>query len=283
VGTLLVLAVSLPIVGAAEVGVLGPPVEENAAYTGKLERAYEPFRTTDTTDGLVFVPPEYGEWRNHPFQWLRNDPGFDGPTVYAISRGPDADFAVLDSHPNRSYFRYRYHGDWNPDPHDRVYPVLERIRLKEGPELTARTEATVPDRIVRASVAVSNGETVRRYDYAGDPPDALAVNWTIAPDGVAVAGENLTPRAEGHGDPLPITGTDEIALTVTITEPGGGTLTYREAVTVRTTDRGVQAVWPPETSVCIAVTECGLEGTYVPDRPDTRPDGIATNTTLIED
>lgn len=81
---------------------------------------------------------------------------------------------------------------------------------------------------------------------------------------------------------MPITGPDEIVLTITITEPGGGTLTYREAVRVRPTAGGVAALWPPASSTCLLVTDCGLAGTYVPARPDSRPTGIAMNTTLVE-
>jgi hypothetical protein len=281
VGGLLCLALAVPVVGAAEAGVLDDPAEKHAAYAEKLGEAYAPFEETDLSGALVFVPPEYGEWRNHPFQWLRTDPGLDGETVYAIARNPDDDVAVLDAYPNRTYYRYRYHGEWTPDPQDRVVPVLERIRLREGPSVRARTEVTIPERIVRASVAVSNGGTIRRYDYRGDPPDRLGVEWTLSPEGVTVAGPNLTAR--DGAEPVPIHGPDEIALTVTITEPGGGTLTYRQELLVEDTGGTVRVLWPPESSACLLVTECGLEGTYVPDRPDTRPEGIAMNTTLADE
>ena len=71
-------------------------------------------------------------------------------------------------------------------------------------------------------------------------------------------------------------------VTITITEPGGGTLTYRQELRVRPGGAGVEAVWPPADSACPLVTDCGFEGTYLPDRPDTRPSGIEMNTTLRE-
>jgi hypothetical protein len=282
VGAVLVLAVSLPVVGALGAGTFAAPVDRHAAYTEKYDRAYEPFRETDTENAVVLLPPEYGEWRNHPFQWLRNDPDVDGPTVYAMRRSAGDDLAVLGAYPDRRYYRYRYHGAWTPSPADEVIPVLERVRVRSAPTFEARTTVTVPDRITRVEVGL-HGETTRRYDYEGDPPGELTIPWTLSSSGIAIPDRptNLTSRREGG--PVPIEGPDRVSVSVTLVEPGGGTLTYRETVTVRTVgeDR-VQAVWPPVTSVCPLVRECGLEGTYVPDAPETRPTGIATNTTLVE-
>jgi hypothetical protein len=42
----------------------------------------------------------------------------------------------------------------------------------------------------------------------------------------------------------------------------------------------VRALWPPTTSVCTLVTDCGREGTYLPDRPDLHPSGVAVETSL---
>ncbi|WP_236544758.1 DUF7846 domain-containing protein [Salinirussus salinus] len=278
-GAVLCLAVTLPVVGAAQAAALGPPAEKHAAYTEKFEDAYAPVEEADFENALVFLPPEYGEWRNHPFQYLRNDPDFGGPAVYALARNPADDFAVLDAYPDRNYYRYRYQGEWTPVPEIHVVPVLERVRLHEGPTLTGRTRVTIPDRITSVSVAVTDGDTVRRYRYEGDPPRELTIDWTLAPENVTVDGRNLSV-ATGAGEAVPVGHPKVVALTVTLTEPSGGTLTYREEVLVRPTADGVEAVWPPESSVCTLVTECGLEGTYIPDRPDTRPSGIGTNTTL---
>ncbi len=279
-GAALLLVVSLPAVAVAEADALGPPVERNAAYTAKYDRAYAPFESTELTDALVFLPPTYGEWRNHPFQWLRNDPGFDGPVVYATARNPADDFAVLDAYPDRTPYRYRYHGAWTPAPTRHVVPVLERLRLVDGSRVTARTAVAVPDRIVGLTVAISNGDTVRRYDYGGDIPETVTLGWTLTGEGASVRHPNLT--TSGAGGPVSIDGPGEVVLTVTITEPGGGTLTYREAVQVRPAGDGVEVLWPPASSACPLVTDCGLRGTYLPDRPDTRPTGIALNTTLVE-
>ena len=277
-GLAVLLVGTVATVGVADAAVLRPPVERNAAYTAKFAAADTPLAAADLEDALVFLPPEYGEWRNHPFQWRRNDPGFDGPTVYVLSRTPGADFAVLDAYPDRTLYRYRYHGEWTPVATDHVVPVLERVERVEGAAIRARTSVAVPDRIVRARVGVHAGESSARYVVSGELPDRLAVNWSVDDQGVSVAGAGLEPLGEATG-PVPVDGPSTVAVTVTITEPSGTTLTYREAVLVRPTAAGVEVVWPPTSTACPLTPDCGLAGTYVPDRPDTRPTGIAMNTT----
>lgn len=281
IAAVLLLAVALPVTGAVDVWAVSQPMEKHSAHTAKYERAYTPFVETDLEHALVFIPPTYGEFQNHPFQWLRNDPGFDGEIVYAITRNPSDDFAVIDAYPDREYYRYRYHGEWTPDPNRHVDSTLEHVRVIESDSVTAQTTVAVPDRIVRVALSVTTGDSVRRFNYRGQPPDALTITWTITNETVTVTDQAVIPR---EGDPdrsIQMSGPSDIALAVTITEPDGGTLTYREELLVRPTDTGIQAVWPPASSVCIAVTDCGFEGTYLRDRPDTRPDGIQLNTTRV--
>lgn len=276
--SILLIVVALSVASVSGTAALAEPIDRNAEQTDRLRQAYAPFETTDLDGALVFLPPTYGDWRNHPFQWLRNDPGFDGPTVYALARNPSDDFAVIDAYPGRSLYRYRYHGVWAPD--QRVTPVLERVRLVGGQSVVARTTVSVPERIIDLRVSLRDGDRVRRYDYTGELPRRVAVDWELGAAGATIDHPALSP-ADGDAQPIPIDGPSEVVLTVTITEPGGGTLTYREEVLVRPTQAGVQALWPPASSTCTLVTDCGLEGTYLPDRPDSRPMGIEMNTTLV--
>ncbi|MDX1747779.1 MAG: hypothetical protein R3324_17745, partial [Halobacteriales archaeon] len=280
-GIVLLLVGSVALVGVAEAAVLQPPIARNEAYTEKFASADAPLEAADLHHALVFLPPEYGEWRNHPFQWRRNDPGFDGSVVYVLSRTPAADLAVLDAYPDRTAYRYRYHGEWTPDPTAHVVPILDRLERVNADAVTARTTVTVPDRIVAVRLGIhADGESVR-YRYEGDPPDRLAVEWSVGPEGLAVVSPDLD-RLEGDPGPLPIDGPTEVALTVTITEPSGTTLTYREGMVVRPTPGGIEAIWPPTSTACPLQPNCGLAGTYVPDRPDTRPTDITMNTTRVQ-
>lgn len=274
------IGVGFLVVVALTAGAMGPPVDEHAAYTAKYESAYAPVEQTDFENALVFLPPVYGEWMNHPFQWLRNNPTFDGPVVYAISRHPPDDFAVIDAFPERDLYRYRYHGTWTPDPTDHVIPRLESTRRVTSRQLTAETTVRIPDRITHVDIGLSNGEIIHRYAHTEHLPARLVVHWKITRDSATIAGPSVSPRTSEDSRPVPIETTGELSLIITITEPGGGTLTYREDLLIRPSNRSIEVVWPPSSSVCLLVTDCGTEGTYIPDHLETRPTGIRMNTTI---
>ncbi|WP_135822582.1 DUF7846 domain-containing protein [Halostella litorea] len=280
VALLVALVVTLPVVGVAERSVVEPPVERNAAYTEKYERAYAPFEDREFERAVVFVPDPYGDWLNHPFQPLRNDPGFDGPAVYALDRDAAGDFAVLDAYPERTPYRYTYQGEWTADPTERVAPKLVRLDVREAAAFDAETRVGVIRNAESATVRVAAEE--RAIEYAverDDPGDELAVSWELTPRGVRAVGENLT-RVSGDRAYVPVNGTADVAVSVTMVQRGGASVTYREDASVRTSEGRVAVVWPPERSVCNLVLDCAREGTYLPDRPETRVSGTWINSTL---
>jgi hypothetical protein len=79
---------------------------------------------------------------------------------------------------------------------------------------------------------------------------------------------------------VPVNGSEDVAVTVTMIQRGGSSVTYREDVAVRTGDGTVEVIWPPERSVCNLVLHCERDGTYLPDRPETRVEGASINSTL---
>jgi hypothetical protein len=257
---------SVLLVGAANVAAVSAPLERNAAHDAKHEAAYEPIDETSFEDALVFVPTPYGDWQNHPFQYLRNDPGFDGNVVYALDRGPPGDFAVVDAYPDRNYYRYTYRGEWTANPDRHVVPKLEPLSVRRGPTLEAETAVGVPDRVARASVRLQVGDDAYAGYSVDDPSGSLVVNWSM--DGGAARLEG------GDAEPISLADTETVALLVTLVQPDGSTLTYRQETTVRTNESGVEAVWPPERFVCPLVTDCGTEGTYLPEEPDAHFDGV---------
>ncbi len=270
-----VLLAALVTAGGANAALVGPPLERSAAYTDKLADAYEPIEDRDFEDALVFLPTPYGDWQNHPFQYLRNEPGFDGPVVYALDREPDDDFAVVDAYPDRTYYRYAYHGEWSPNPDGHVVPKLEALEVRAGESLAGETAVAVPDRVDSATVRLeTDDETYATYTLT-EPGERVAVDWTLEADGARLE----TPTGDTA---VPTDGTDEVTLSVTLVQPDGGSFTYRQEVTVRTTDGTVEAIWPPERTVCYLVTACGSEGTYVPDDPDVHAEWVEFETRLEE-
>jgi hypothetical protein len=266
-----VVAVVLLVV-AANAAVVSPPLERNAAHADKYETAYEPIEDASFGDALVFIPTPYGDWQNHPFQYLRNDPGFDGPVVYALDREPGADFAVLDAYPNRTRYRYTYRGEWMPAGDRDVAPKLESLSVRSGRTLEGETTVGVPDGVERARVRLETDAGHAGYGVDA-PGDSVGVRWSLGLEGARLDG------AESAA-PLGVDDTDTVIMTITLTQTDGSTLTYRQEATVRTRDDGVDVVWPPERYVCPLVTDCGTEGTYLPDDPDAYPEGVRFETQL---
>jgi hypothetical protein len=298
VGILLLLAVTLPLVGAANATLAAEPLERGGATTEKYERAYAPFedREESLSNALVFVPTPYGPWQNHPFQSLRNDPGFDGEVVYALNRGSTSRFAVIEEYPDRTHYRYSYRGEWAPDSDQHVTPKLERLAVREGTALDGTTRVGVPENVASARIRLTTdegGRDGRRIEASvREPGEAITVEWSVARDGATVTAVDGSPAAvngtqSGAGssekaESIPFDSVDELVMTVTLVQPDGSTLTYRQEATVRKTGSGVQVVWPPERRVCLLATDCGREGTYLPDRPDVHRDGVSFETELRE-
>ncbi len=240
------------------------PLERNAAHTATYEEAYAPFEDRDLENAVVFLPTPYGDWLGHPFQYLRNEPGFDGDTVYALDRGPPGNFEVREAYPNRTQYRYSFRGEWTADASEReVTPLLEQQSLRAGPRLAGETTVQVPDRVTHAQVRIET-PAGRVTHTAADPGAELPVTWSV--DGTNASLTAVDGESVGAG--VPVESVGEVVLLVRLVQPAGETLTYRQATAVRTTRGGVEAVWPPEQTVCPLVDDCGREGTYLPDRGD---------------
>jgi hypothetical protein len=271
-----VLVASVLLVGIANAAAVSAPLQRNADHGEKHEAAYEPIDKTTFEGALVFVPTPYGDWQNHPFQYLRNDPGFDGDVVYALDRDPAGDFAVIDAYPERTHYRYTYRGEWTPDANRHVVPKLEPLDVRRAPALEGETIVGVPDRVVRASVRLEAGADTYAGYSVDDPDGSLTVNWSM---------DGNTARLE-DADAVPsirLDDTDTVVLMVTLAQNDGSTLTYRQEATVRTNADGVEVVWPPERYVCPLVTDCGTEGTYLPEEPDAHFDGVWFETRIQDD
>ena len=273
VAVALLLVASLVGASAAAVAAVSGPLDRNAAHTEKYEVAYGPIEAADPESAVVFLPTPYGDWQNHPFQYLRNDGGLDGPVVYALDRGPGDDFAVLDAYPNRTHYRYAYRGEWTPSADRHVTPKLEPLDVRRGATLDGEAVVGVPSRVAHARVRLES-ETGGTAEYAvADPDGSITVPWSIDRDAARLLAADSAPSVR-------VGGADTVVLTVTLTQPDGGTLTYRQEATVRTGIDGVEVVWPPERSVCPLVTDCGNEGTYLPDDSDAHRAGVSFETRL---
>ena len=278
------VAVALALVAALAVGgvtaqAAAEPLERNTAYTDKYETVYEPIESADFENALVFIPDPYGPWQNHPFQSLRNDPGFDGEVVYARDRDPAGNFEVVEAYPNRSVYRFAYRGVWTPEPDQDVSPKLESLSTPTGELLTVGTQVGVADRVSRATVAIrADGETVTRGITS--PGETITANWTLTNGTARLDSIDGEPVAAGNTS-VPIDATEDVGLRITLVDSGGNTYTYQQWTAVQSTPAGLQAFAPPERRVCRLTTDCDPEDAYLPDDPDEHPEWVDFETDVV--
>ena len=259
---------------AADAGAVDDRLDRNAATAERLDRAYGPFADRSFDRALVFLPTPYGDWLNHPLQRLRNDPDLDGPVVYALDRDAEGNLAVVDAYPDRRLYRYTYRGTWSADPRSRVTPKLQRLRVVEGERLRVRTTLGVPEGSTVSSVRLEADDRAVTYEPVGASDGATTVEWLVGPDAARVVSGATGPET------LAIDGETEVSLAVTLLQPGGATLTYRQDLAFAVGPDGVRALWPAETRVCRLTPDCGLEGTYLPGHPDEHVEGVAVNASV---
>jgi hypothetical protein len=264
--------------GGATAAAIADPLDRNLAYTEKYDDAYEPIETAEFEDALVFIPDPYGPWQNHPFQSLRNDPGFDGEVVYARDRDAAGNFEVLAAYPNRSAYRFAYRGVWTPEPDQYVAPKLESLSTTTGASLTAATRVGVADQVTRAIVALEvDDETVIRDVDA--PGETITANWRLDDGSARLVGVDGTPVAGTTS--VPIDATENVGLRVTLVDTGGNTYTYQQWMAVQSTPAGLQAVTPAERRVCRLTTDCDPEDAYLPEDPTAHPEWVDFETDIV--
>lgn len=301
-----VLLVSALFAGGVTVGAVEDPYDENRLRTENLAATYEPLLDAgfeqppltpsvpgvdagglsggdsgiglgggsaapgNETKALVFHPDPYGDWSAHPFQALRNDPGFDGPVMYAIDGGAERDLAVLDA-TNRTPYRFTYRGTWTGAV-DPVEPELTRLDVLAAERVDATTTLGAPEGTNTASVRVETDEGYARYDAT--TAENLTVEWSVSSAGVAVTNRPLATGPERLSVPA---GASEVDLVVTYIGDFGETVTYRQTATVERSGDEVRVVWPPETRVCRLTTDCGSEREWVGPDGDYL-DGVSVET-----
>ncbi|ELZ23730.1 hypothetical protein C475_14003 [Halosimplex carlsbadense 2-9-1] len=254
-------------VGAVAADIAREPVERNAEVTDSYERAYEPFEGGPPANSLVLLPDPYGNWLNHPFQAVRNDPGYDGRAVYAIDDRP---FATADAFPNRTLHRYVYRGGWAPYDGSPSAARLQRVEDVRGDRLTLTATVGVPAGAESVTVRVGTGDG-SVYRVASAANSSVEFRLVVTDERVAV---------EGLGGPanetLTIDGVETVRASAFVDYGPGGSFSYRFDLPVDATDGRVRAL-SPGVELCRGVRSCGGAAAYV---PETAPDGVTVETDL---
>jgi len=242
------------------------PIETNMAVTDTYETAYEPFDGGPPKNSVILVPDTYGDWLNHPFQLLRNDPGYDGRAVYAIDDRP---FAVAAEFPDRTVYRYAYRGVWNPQAGSPEAARLQRVESVSGESVSLETTLGVPAGALGATVTLETDDG-RVYAASQNLSETLTTGLELSSEAVQLSGSANESRS------LALDGRETVVLSVFLDTRGGGGVTYRLELPVDASSDGVRAL-TPRTAVCRDVRTCEGSAVFVESAVS---EGIAVETTL---
>lgn len=255
VGVAAALVLAVAVTGVSGM-MFAETADRNQEITEVYREAYEPFENRDLENALVFLPTPAGDWLNHPYQYLRNDPGYDGDVVYALDGGR-RNFRVVDAFPDRSIYRYSYRGEWEPFGGEKVTPKFERLDVVEGSEVRVSTSVAVPADVRSASVRFSSvGGAVYREVNVSDP---TVLEWRVAPG-------NASLQVDGERVSVPLNRSDRVTLELYFVRDGLGSELYRQELLVRSSEGDVEVFAPPHTEYCGSSTGCTGEETLVEDR-----------------
>jgi hypothetical protein len=268
VGLAVVVLVASAALGGTAASVSQQPVSDNAALTDHYEAAYEPFEPSPPEDAVVFLPDPQGDWLNHPFQALRNDPGYDGDTVYALH---DESLPVSAVYPDRALYRYVYRGDWSPYSERPVEPVLREVQSVSGDSLVVDAGLGLPAWTTSVTLTLdSEGEQVY-YTLDGATQREAAEFEMVVSDGRA----RLTGPVSATGnETVPVD--DEVGVEVLVDGGVGAGISYLVELPVADSDAGYRAL-SPYRELCVDLQNCGGEAAYV---PGFGPDGTWMNATV---
>ncbi|MGB9966018.1 ArnT family glycosyltransferase [Halobacterium hubeiense] len=262
--TLAVLLVASGVLGGAAASATAEQVRENAEITDHYEAAYEPFEPRPPANSVVFLPDPYGDWLNHPFQPLRNDPGFDGRTVYAID---EQTLDIAAEYPDRDYYRYVYRGPWSPYGGDPVEPHLQRVRLASGESLTVDAELGVPSWVAMVTFTLSaDGEETYLTRSPGNA-SSMGVELVVEDGRVGFADANAS---------IPVEDGASVALDAHVDGGYGAGFAYRVRFPVERAD-GEYRVLTPYRELCTDLQTCEGGAAYV---PGVGPDGSYVNVSV---
>ncbi|QZX99289.1 ArnT family glycosyltransferase [Halobaculum rubrum] len=229
-----VLLVAGGAAGGVAVGAVDETVERNEGVTEELRAGYGPL--SDGGDpgaaipegSVVFLPAPYGPWLNHPFQALRNDPGHDGPRVYALT--DTRELAVARAYPDRDLYRYVYAGSWVPTDDSTVRGGIREVERVAGDRIYLNATLERPESAEGTTVRVT-GDRGSTYLVATDAGGPLSLSMVVEDGELRIAGEDLVVSGGGEGGGesavLPLDDGDEIDVEVFVSTGPASGYSYR--------------------------------------------------------
>ena len=224
----------------------------------------EYIETDSDKDGL----PDWWEYQhfNGLGQPADADPDFDGDVVYALQH---REFAVAESFPERTLYRYTMRGEWVPFAGQPVTPRLHEIEHVSGESIRMELTLGVPEAVeileLRASVdGEGNSTTVALTDEIDATVVASSGDISVRSPSFV---NNLTIPHDGESPLRIVTFVDYGAL--------GGFEYVARLPLVR--ENGQYRALSPYLEVCRTPSRCGGAAAYVPGEHRA---GVSMNATL---
>lgn len=261
--------VAIVVVAGVTTGAVAAPLAANYETTEQYETAYQPFEEQSFENGLVFLPAPYGDWLNHPFQELRNDPDFDDEVVYALQH---RQFEVVEAFPERTLYRYTFRGEWVPFTGQSVAPRLREIQHASGETVRMNLTLGVPD----------TTEVIQLRASIDDEGDSTTVALGEEIDATVTASDgNVTVRSPSFEQNLTLAhdGESDLRLVGYVSQGGLGGFEYVTRLPL-IRENGQYRALSPYQEVCRVPSRCGGEAAYVPGE---HPDGVSMDATLSAD
>ncbi|WP_254531506.1 ArnT family glycosyltransferase [Natrinema gelatinilyticum] len=262
------LLVSALAVGGVTAANVDEKIDRNAAVTDTYERVYEPLEDEPSERSVVFLPTPYGDWLAHPFQALRNDPDFDGRTVYAMDERP---FAVVDEYPDRSLYRFAYRGTWAPHEGSPCAARLQPVDHVAGSTVGLNATVGVPSAAESVTVTLTTDQGSATY-VLNNASDRTSLRLIATDGSVQLHGTDIEAT-----ESLPIGDRDDVVLDVFVDRGLGGSFSYRLEVPIRT-DGGTVRALTPRVERCSGIRDCGGEAASIPEQS---PNGVFVRTDIV--
>jgi len=255
------------------------PLDHNQGISEELGAAYEPFEAEgglsmgnaavggDRTDEktLTFLPPVYGPWLNHPFQAVRNDPDFDGPSLYAIGDYDELDVAA--ANPDHELRRYVMRGAWNPVDGESVTAELRPVERVSGESVRMDAAVGIPEDAQSVSIR-AGGDGGQTYAAANASEGTLRLTLTVNGTGARLAGEGI--QQPGTFD---VEDRDELRVTVFVSTGPSAGFSYQLVFPIDTGGDEVRALSATR-------ERCPVPDRCVPAGLGPSPPGQFANTTV---
>ncbi len=263
----LFLIINLSLVGIVTSNNLSDSIDKNMDVTNTYKDAYKPFYNGSPSNSLILLPDPYGDWLNHPFQLLRNNPGFDGRTIYAIDSRP---FEVIDEFQNRRLYRYVYRGVWAPYSGSPEAASLQRVKDVSGYKVKLDIKLGIPDGAIGITTRMKTNKG--NIYYTSNVSESINVSVTIS-EGQIKAGGDI--EAVGNRT-LSVEGRDTVSLILFVDYGLSGGFEYRFNVPVIVYNDRIRAL-SPRIEYCLNPRSCGGSAAYIPELAS---DGVFVNTEL---